>query len=115
MIFSAPTTPTRERLTRVVGASAWASRVGAGTVSADSAIGSSMAEPDRGLGNFPKFGPCAGAVVHILTGTGPASIGGRRDNWERRRVFGSDSDGRLGRGTELRGERGVARPDRRGY
>ena len=45
MIFSTPTTPTRERLTRVAGASAWASRLGEVTVSVESAIGSSMPEP----------------------------------------------------------------------
>src|SRR5512135_1161663 len=38
MIFSTPVTPTRDRLTRVAGGSAWASRLGARTVSMGSFI-----------------------------------------------------------------------------
>src|SRR4051795_10580533 len=61
MIFSTPTTPTRERLTRVEGASACASRAGAGIVSVGLAMGSSM--PTRISGrelpqNWSVFGPC---------------------------------------------------------
>jgi hypothetical protein len=54
MIFSTPTTPTRERLTRVEGASAWASRVGMRMVSGELAIDVKYAYPLPAARKLPE-------------------------------------------------------------
>src|SRR5512139_377873 len=103
MIFSTPTTPTRERLTLVVGAAACASRLGADTVSIESVIDPSMpgrhawSETARIVGRIsePAVRILPTALGSVLSWGGapgsPGSTGRRREG------VGVDSPGRPGR------------------